>query len=505
VCTAGDGMPGGYAEALAMVASGLDYLGAAAAGGQIAEPVLGEVLLGLEAAGARHAAARSAVLSRFDAAGCHDADGYQNSSSWLRDKAGMTGPAARRQVRQMRTLRSRPRLAAAMGGGLLGESWADRIVAWTRPLPADMLDTTDALILSVIQAGGDLDDVRLVVTAALESGHAQQPDPDDPDDGFDDRSVRLETTMDGAGNLTGSLTPEAAAAVQAVLESLGKKRGREDTRTRAQRRHDALLEACRLLIGAKMVPDRAGSDTRVDVHIPFRELVTMPGAETMTEAWLRAKSGEHGWLLGKDAEAAACDALIVPLVTAAPDWPVITEMVDLVMEALGQHGVRVPGEGSGAAGQSPLPLPPEAWQALLYAMGKLAIRFVSGPGGIASVLRTGLAPAPFNTRSVPIDVGYSDHIPQAIRRAVITRAGHCEWPGGCDRPPSACDVHHLRHKKDGGPTSVTDCGLFCQFHHDVCIHRWGWKVELQADGAVTATSPDGQVLRGRPPPVGRNA
>lgn len=49
---------------------------------------------------------------------------------------------------------------------------------------------------------------------------------------------------------------------------------------------------------------------------------------------------------------------------------------------------------------------------------------VPGPGAIASVLRTGLASAPFNTRSVPIDVGYSDHIPQAIRRAVIARAGH---------------------------------------------------------------------------------
>jgi hypothetical protein len=364
--------------------------------------------------------------------------------------------------------------------------------------------------------------VRLVVTAALESAHAQQPPDDDPDESFDDRSVRLETTMDGAGSLRGNLTPEASAAVQAVLESLGKKRGREDTRTQAQRHHDALLEACRLLIGAKMVPDRAGSDTRTDIHIPFSELVNMPGAEALTEAWLRAKAGEHGWLLGKDAEVAACDALIVPLVTAAPEWPVITEMIFLVLDALGQHGTlaagRPDGEGGDDAGPDagpdagtgerpplPLPLPPEEWQQLLYAMGKLAIKFVSGPGAIASVLRTGLLPTPFNTRSVPIDVGYSDHIPEPVRRAVINRARHCEWPGGCDRPPAACDVHHLTHKKDGGPTSAADCGLFCQFHHDVCIHRWGWKIELQADGTFTAIGPDGQVLRGHPPPAGRHA
>ncbi|HEX6454384.1 MAG TPA: DUF222 domain-containing protein, partial [Trebonia sp.] len=453
MCTGGDGKPGNYGEALAMVASGLDYLGAAAGGGEIAEPVLGEVLLGLEAAGARHAAVLSAVLSRFDAGDCHDSDGYQNSSSWLRDKAGMTGPAARRQVKQMRMLRSRPRLAAAMGQGWLGESYADRVVTWTRRLPADMLDVTDELVLSVLRAGGDLEDVRLVVTAALESARAQESGPDDPGDpgdGFDDRSVRLETTLDGAGSLTGSLTPEAAAALQAVLESLGKKRGKEDTRSEAQRHHDALLEACDLLIGAKMVPDRAGSDTRVDVHIPFAGLVAMPGAEALTEAWLRARAGEHGWLLGKDAEAAACDALIVPLVTAAPDWPVITQMVFLVLDALGRHGIPGTGQRGDNGGTGPgagkdqgadadgrLPLPPEAWQELLYALGKLAIRFVSGPGAIASVLRTGLLPSPFSTRSVPIDVGYSDHVPQAIRRAVTARARHCEWPGGCDRPPSA--------------------------------------------------------------------
>jgi hypothetical protein len=91
----------------------------------------------------------------------------------------------------------------------------------------------------------------------------------------------------------------------------------------------------------------------------------------------------------------------------------------------------------------------------------------------------------------------------AARQAAVlsvfdARARHCEWPGGCDRPPSACDVHHIRHKKDGGPASVADRALFCDFHHDICIHRWGWEIELRADGTITATSPDGQVLRGHP-------
>jgi hypothetical protein len=191
--------------------------------------------------------------------------------------------------------------------------------------------------------------------------------------------------------------------------------------------------------------------------------------------------------------------LIVPVVTAAPDWDVINDIVTVVLD-LYQH--RAARDDRTEA----KPLPPEAWEALQYALARLAIRFVSGPGALASVLRTGLLPAPFNTRSVPIDVGFSDHIPEAVRRAVILRDGHCAWAGGCDRRPAQCDVHHIRHKKDGGPTSVTQCQLYCDFHHDICIHRWGWQVELLPDGTTTATSPDGnQVLRSHPPPPGQVA
>jgi hypothetical protein len=39
-------------------------------------------------------------------------------------------------------------------------------------------------------------------------------DDDDPDKPFRDRSVRLENTFQGAGVLTGELTPECAAMVQ---------------------------------------------------------------------------------------------------------------------------------------------------------------------------------------------------------------------------------------------------------------------------------------------------
>ena len=62
-------------------------------------------------------------------------------------------------------------------------------------------------------------------------------------------------------------------------------------------------------------------------------------------------------------------------------------------------------------------------------------------------------------------------------------------------------MHHLQHKKDGGKTSVSDCVLLCQFHHDVCIHRRGWRLVLHPDGTTTAYGPEGQVLHSHSPPT----
>ena len=482
-------------DALRVVGAAVDYLNSSAVAG-LDGADCGELLIGLGEVQAKLAAAHAEFLRRFDAANAHDADGYGSSSAWLTAKGGMSKGAAKASVRRMRQLGDRPLLGTALAGGDITESLAFTIADWTRKLPAEMRTETDRILLDAAAAGASLDDLATIAACAIEQWRQQRPDPDDPDDAFEDRSVRVSTTFGGAGVIHGNLTPECAAAVRAVLEALGKKAGPEDDRTEDKRFHDALQLACELLLRARLVPDRSGCDTQVIAHIPLSQLRQLPGAQDLEDAWIRARLGEDGYLTGKDAEAAACDAQSVPVVTGTMDDTVIDKMINLA---------RTGAETGGQEQSRSRDLSPEAWRALRHAMARLAIDLVSGPAGAAAILRTGLLDKPYNTPSLPLDIGYSDSIPWYIRRAVLLRDRKCAWPR-CGRPAVYCDVHHLRHKQDGGETSLENCVLACQFHHDVCIHRRGWQLILHPDSTTEARSPDGkQILYSHAPPTGQAA
>ena len=326
----GDGTPGSVAEALRVTGAGLAYLNSAA-DGELDPAALGEVLTALGDLQDRLTAARATFLRQFDAAGAHDADGYGSSSAWLAAKGRMTRRDARATVRQMRQFSERPGLHEAVATGDISMSWADAVARWTRRLPAELREVTDKILLEAAAAGASLEDLATIAAAAIEQWRSAQPDPDDDFD-FRDRYVKLGLTFGGAGVIRGDLTPECAAAVNAVLEALGKRRGPQDDRNEGQRFHDALAEACHLLLRARLVPGRAGADTQVIAHIPISQLRQMPDAADLEDAWLRARLGEGTdpattYLTGKDAEVAACDALTIPVVTGHADMTVIDKII----------------------------------------------------------------------------------------------------------------------------------------------------------------------------------
>ena len=404
----GEQEPANVAEALSMLDRALGALATADAG-SLPTPVQAHALRALERAEARHTAARAQFLAAFTAQDGYEDDGQGSARTWLRWQTRVTKAAAAGAVGWMRRLAAHPVIAAALTDGEISASWARAICGWSERLPEDMRGDADQILVAAAAGGAELADLAGLAQQMAE--HARSGAPDADEDGFDDRRLVLDRTFQGAGRLTGDLTPGCAAAVSAVLEALAKPAGPEDLRTATQRRHDALEEACRRLIAAKMVPDRAGQPTQVQVHITLAQLRNLPGASEAEAAWRAAAAARgYGWLSGPDADAAACDATIAPIVTGHVDPAALDRMAEMFLAVHGQGGG--PGDGracgchcGGCTCPARTPLPPETLARLRDSMLAMAADVLSGPGGLASWLRQSqLAGGPGAGPGLPLDV-----------------------------------------------------------------------------------------------------
>jgi Domain of unknown function (DUF222) len=512
--------PASAAEAVEMFLDGLGYI-AAMDPTALAAEAQAVCLRALEHGDSISTAARARILAAFTAGQGYSADADYSPTSWLIHRTRVTKGAARGHLRWAGRAATHPLVVAALAEGtVLSESMARTVCDWTDKLPADCRETADEILIAAARAGAHKPD--LAALAAEIYARSLPADDGDLDPDFEDRRLRVETTFQGAGVISGDLTPDCAAVVTAVLEALSAPAGAEDTRTREQRYHDALQDAMRRLVAAGLLPERAGQPVKVWAHVTLAELRDLDDGSVVQQEWIgemavrwaarRAAASQTGsdgaaWRTGKPARAVACDATLIPVVTGGIDPDALDDLVTLCLRYAG-HGPHCgampdPGpsertgppadlpDGGHACPTGPRPPTPEALEMLRHAIIGTAVDLVSGPGGLASFLRTRLLGARLAGPSLPLDVGHSAEIPAAIRRAVILRDQHCRWAGGCDQPASACEVHHVTHLADGGATSVTGCALFCFYHHQVAIHQQGWTVALHPDGTTTARSPDG--------------
>jgi Domain of unknown function (DUF222) len=512
--------PASTTEAMSMVLTGLSYL-AAADPTALAAQAQAECLHGLEQADAVSAAARAWFLAAFTNGQGYAEDADYSPAAWLIHRTKVTRGAARGHLGWARRAVTHPQVVAALAEGtVLTESMARTICGWTDKLPRECRPAADDILIAAATAGACKEDLA---SLAAEIYARSLPDPeDDPEPDFEDRQLRVETTFAGAGVMTGDLTPECAAIVTAVLESLSAPMGAEDTRTREQRYHDGLQEAMRRLVASGLLPKRAGQPVKLWGHVSLAELRAMDDGSLLETEWItemrirwaarRAEAadgaGSDGgaWLDGDAARALACDASITPVVTGDVNPGVLDDLVRLCLQLAG-HGAHC----APPPAPDPDPAEPPTGLQQLTAMSREAIQqavigkaadLLSGPGGLASFLRTRLLGARLAGPSLPLDIGYSATIPPGIRTAVILRDKKCRWPGGCNQPAAACEVHHVKHKAHGGPTSVKECLLLCSYHHQVVIHRRGWTLVLNADGTTTAWNPDRtRVLHSHGPPA----
>jgi hypothetical protein len=258
----------------------------------------------------------------------------------------------------------------------------------------------------------------------------------------------------------------------------------------------------RRLAASGLLPERAGQPVKAWAHISLADLVLLDADSALQDQWTaqlrerwaarRAAASEAGasdgaWLAGDAAAAVACDAAMAPVVTGDVNVDALDDLVRLCVEldARRRDGTR-----------------DAAWAALEQALIGKAVDLLSGPGGLASFLRRRQLGVRLGGPSLPLDIGYAETVPAGIRNAVLLRDRHCQWAGGCTQPAGACEVHHTRHKANGGTTSVKDCVLLCPFHHQVVIHRWGWTLVVNPDGTTTAWNKNKtKVLHSHGPPA----
>jgi hypothetical protein len=467
--TAAMGAFAGSAQALAATRAGLSWLSRA----DVAELPASELagcLRELERAESALTAARASVLGAFTARAGQAEDGHGSARTWLAWQTRITKAAA----------------AGAVG-------WARQLCDWSDRLPADRRADADTILTGAAAAGAGLD--GLAVLAEEMYRRCAPPDADRGD--VDDRRLVLDRTFGGAGRLTGDLSPRCAAALAAVLESLGAKAGPEDTRDQAQRDHDALEEACRRLLGAGCLPDRAGQPAQLRLHMTLDQLRGQPGAAAGTAAW---PAGEAPAAPGHD-----CDAQLAPQVDGHLDPAALDRLTtDWIRRHLSTADANVvdppAAEGAPAATSTGQPPPglatartrldPATVARIRSTLLRQAVDALSGPTGLAAYLRTGLLPGPAGSPSLPLDLGrVTEIIPPHLRRAVTSRDKRCRFPG-CRQAPAWCQVHHLVPRSKGGGTALASLILLCPFHHLIAVHQWGWQLTLHPDGTVTATSPD---------------
>jgi len=536
-------------EAMAMVHAGLAYIATADAT-MMSAAERARCLREMEQADAVATAARTSVLGAFAAGQDYADDGDYSACSWLIHRTQVTKGTAADHTGWMKRGAGHPLVMAALAGKAVSKSYAREICWWTDRLPAESRQAADEILLGAAASGLELADLAGLAAEMYERSRPDKPDTDpgdgdDPGTAFDDRAVKLSTTLGGAGIIRGALTPECAEFVQTVLDALSAPAGADDDRSHDQRYHDALREAMRRLMAGGLVPQRSGAPLRVWAYISLADLMQLPGSAELVAQWAaqlharwagqRAAAAEQGghqglWLDGDAAKGIACGAPVAPVIVGNLDTAALGDLIRLCaqLDKL-QHGPGDPGQGqdddwdgaddgdgrdadsslpdaaadSGAPDGTGAPHGPDrSRQALAQAIIGKAVELLSGPGGVASFLRREQLDARLGGPSLPLDIGYSETVPAGIRNAVRLRGQHCEWAGGCTQPAGACQVHHTRHKADGGKTSVRGCVLLCWYHHQVMIHQRGWTLVVNPDGTTTAWNKDKtKVLHSHGPPA----
>ncbi len=273
-------------------------------------------------------------LAEIDRRRLFERDGHLSTASWLASTFKVAWGTAREHLRTARALEEMPQTRQALDAGELSMSALRVLVATRDTDPSAFRDCEAQLVEAArIHSMQDLQRVAAYWRQAVEHEQALEGD----DKIRERRRLHASVSFLGMVRVDGDLDPETGetllTALRAVLDAESRSRGKDDDRTPAQRRADALGEICRQWLDRADRPSVAGERPHVTVTVDVGALQNRDHHDTGTSFTALEKTpikGDSAMLSELDhvgpvhpeaARRLACDASVLRVVMAGRSEP----------------------------------------------------------------------------------------------------------------------------------------------------------------------------------------
>jgi hypothetical protein len=206
------------------------------------------------------------AVGEFDRAELWDLDGDTSMANWLRHQAGRETTTASREAGRARKLGALPVLRQAFLDGTLSGGHVEVILANVPVRHLELFATHEAGLIDAL-AGLDTDELR----AAMVDWRAKADAVADDDAPAErDSEVYLSTTIDGRGELRGSLDADLTALVDAAFRVAD---GKDFALTPAERRADAFETIVRHFLDHQQTHTGGRHRPHVNVALTYQEFL----------------------------------------------------------------------------------------------------------------------------------------------------------------------------------------------------------------------------------------
>ena len=267
---------------LQMAANALDLLDQEDPAG-MPSVALGEEIEELFTIQNRVAAAITRRVAVFDRGkGCAAYDSH-STASWLKQRVRLAPNAASEQVRVARQLDRHPEAGRAFAAGAVGFAHAQVITRVLEDAPAEVAREAEP---SLVEAARRTDPHRLgMATRHLRHTFAPEAALDEAKHNHERRRLHISESMDGVYYLDGVLDTEGGALLRTALDAVMGPPARDDERTPAQRRADALTDLARRQLDGGELPVVGGQRPHITLTADVATLARLPGSRAADMDW----------------------------------------------------------------------------------------------------------------------------------------------------------------------------------------------------------------------------